>query len=200
MLITLVAASIALTLGGQLLGYFSREEPILKKLMFVIWGLSVLCTAAVFWLNGQNTFQIKQWIALRDLTPAEMHEASTKVTKFFGQSARIVIFPVNFETNWMASNIWGILLQANWSAPHLEWLTAPPGKGLMVQGVAIDCSHDDASKQAGKALSEALRTIVTLDVFCGVEKFDSGAFDYDKPLVWIFVGDKPAPLGRWISQ
>jgi hypothetical protein len=113
-------------------------------------------------VNRQGAFQIKQWIALRDLTPAQISEASTKVATFSGQPARIVIFPVNFETNWMAGNIWGILLEARWNVPSIEWLTAPPGKGLMVQGAAVDCSKDDASKKAGRALSEALRAIVAI--------------------------------------
>ena len=38
MLVTLVAASVLATLGGQIFGYLSRARPALNKPMFVCWA------------------------------------------------------------------------------------------------------------------------------------------------------------------
>lgn len=35
---------------------------------------------------------------------------------------------------------------------------------------------------------------------CIAGNFNSGAFDLNKPLVWIFVGDKPTTLRSWVTQ
>lgn len=201
MLVTLVAASVLATLGGQIFGYLSRARPALNKPMFVCWAASVVCAGAVFWLNYQGAIKLKQEIAIRDITPDEMKEASSRSAKFSGQPARILVFPVNFEGVWIADKVYGILLDAHWDVPFPERLTSPPGKGIMVQGIFIDCSKDDASKEAATALRAALSSAVGVSQApCTTGNFDSGAFDLNKPLVWILVGDKPTPLRSWVAQ
>jgi hypothetical protein len=128
--------------------------------MFVCWAASVICAGAVFWLNYQGAIKLKQEIAIRDVTPDEMKEASSSLTKFTGQPARIVVFPVNFEAVWIADKVYGILLDAHWDVQFPERLSSPPGKGLMVQGIFIDCSNDNASKEAANALRAALSLAV----------------------------------------
>jgi hypothetical protein len=169
--------------------------------MFACWALSAICTLAIFWLNRQDAIRFKQEVAMRDISPNEMKEASSKLAKFSPQPARIVVFPVNFESGWIADKVHGILLDAHWDLQFPDRLSAPPGKGLLVQGIFIDCSRDDASKEAATALRAALDSIVgPAQAPCVAGNFDSGAFDRNKPLVWIFIGDKPTPLRTWVNQ
>ena len=169
--------------------------------MFVCWAVSVVCAGAVFWLNYQGAIKLKQEIAIRDITPDEMKEASSRLAKFSGQPASILVFPVNFEGVWIADKVYGILLDAHWDVPFPERLTSPPGKGIMVQGIFIDCSKDNASKEAATALRAALSSTVGVSQApCTAGNFDLGAFDLNKPLVWILVGYKPTPLRSWVAQ
>jgi hypothetical protein len=132
-----------------------------------------------------------------------MKKASDALSKFSGQPAKIVVFPVNFESNWIAGEVYGILLNAHWTVPFPEKLAAPPGNGFMVQGIWIDRSNDDASKEAAVALRQALNS--TVSQASGAPNDGNslaamaGAFDAAKPLVWILVGDKPTPLQSWVK-
>jgi len=201
MLITLVGFAVVATLLGQIVGYIGRTKPALNKVMFVCWAVSAACAVALFWLNRQDAIRLKQELAVRDITADEMKEASSKLTRFSAQPARIAVFPVNFEGVWIADKVYGILLDAHWDVQFPDRLSAPPGKGLMVQGILIDCSRDAASKEAATALRAVLNsTVGTSQVPCNAGNFDSGAFDRSKPLVWILVGDKPTPLRSWVGQ
>jgi hypothetical protein len=201
MLVTLAGAAVVATLLGQIIGYVGRTRPALNKAMFACWGVSAFCAIALFYLNRQDTITFKQDIAMRDITPREMQEASSKLMKFSGQHAQINVYPVNFEGVWIADKVYGILLDAHWDVQFPERLPAPPGKGLMVQGIFIDCSNDNASKDAAIELRSALSSIVGMSQApCTADNFDSGAFDRSKPIVWVLVGDKPAPLRSWVTQ
>jgi hypothetical protein len=44
---------------------------------------------SIFWVNRQDAIKFKQDTAIRDVTPDEMKEASSKLVKFSGQPAKI---------------------------------------------------------------------------------------------------------------
>jgi hypothetical protein len=163
-------------------------------------GVSAICTISIFWANRQDAITLRQDVAIRDITPEDMKQTSSGLAKFSGQPAKIVIFPVNFETSWIADKVYGILLDAHWEVSFPERLREPPGKGTLVQGIFIDCSNDDASREAATALRAALNSTIGTSQVCNAGSFDSGAFDRTKPLVWIFVGDKPTPPRSWIGN
>jgi hypothetical protein len=167
--------------------------------MFVCWGLSAVLTMTVFLLNRHDAIKLRWDIAIRDITPEEMNEASSKLLKFSGQPARIVIFPVNFEANWIATGVHGLLQDAHWKVSFPDRLKEPPANGLLVQGIFIDCSNDEGSREAATALHKALNSTLGVSQVCNGRTLESGAFDRTKPLVWIFIGDKPTPLRRWIE-
>jgi hypothetical protein len=107
------------------------------------------------------------------------------------------------ETNWIAGKVYGILLNAYWRVSFPEKLSAPAGKDFIVQGIFIDCSNDDASKEAAISLRLALNPAVGVSsapCIKGSTNFDNGAFDQNKPLVWVYVGDKPTPLRSWVGK
>ena len=163
MLITLVGFAVVATLLGQIAGYIGR----VNKKLFVCWAISAACAVAVFWLNRQDASRLKQELAVRDITADEMKEASSKLTRFSAQPARISVFPVNFEGVWIADRVYRILLDAHWDVQFLDRPSAPPGKGLMVQGILIDCSRDAASKEVATALCAVLDlTVGTSQVPC----------------------------------
>jgi hypothetical protein len=97
----------------------------------------------------------------------------------------------------VALDIYGILLNAHWSISFPEYLEKPPNN-FLVQGGWIESSNDDASQNAADALFDALKsTAVGMGRAKG--KFSQVQFDSTKPLVWIFIGDKPTPLRSWIT-
>jgi hypothetical protein len=70
--------------------------------------------------------EVAQRTANRHITPEESKAMSDKLMEFSGQPARIVIFPVNFETVGIGMDIWGVLLNAHWSVPAPDRLSTPP--------------------------------------------------------------------------
>jgi hypothetical protein len=211
----------AILIGGSIVGGVIVAAGIIlkqKKLfslptMLVVVGVVIeaACTIALFGfdegisrLQNAEILRLRHQSANRDITPDEMNKASSNLTKFAGQPAEIVVFPVNFESVWVAENIHEILLDAHWNVPLPTRLSAPPGNGFMVQGIFIDRSNDDASKEAANALRETLNSTISPTSSAGASgsslfgKPLSGAFDPAKPLVWVLVGDKPVPLGSWV--
>jgi len=152
-------------------------------------------------LKSEN-LKLQQQAAIRDITPQQIEEAASKLSKFSGQPAKIVIFPVNFESNWIANEVHAILHTAKWNVDFPVQLPAPPN-GFMVQGIWVDRSNDPASKSAANALREALGS--TVAAASGIADGDSllagrsGLFDPSQPMVWIMVGDKPTPLHSWVK-
>jgi hypothetical protein len=186
---------------------FSKEtQNIGWKVLLAGLGAEVLLSAFLWSVDTgisnklrSELLEVRQRTANRDITPDEMKDTSAKLTRFSGQPAKIVIFPVNFESAWIADAVYGILLNAHWDVSFPARLSAPPGNGFMVQGIFIDRSNDDASKEAATALREALNSTVAQAGVAGTGNSVSGAFDPTKPLVWIFIGGKPTPLRSWVK-
>jgi hypothetical protein len=142
---------------------------------------------------------LQQQTSNRALSPDDIKQLSDRLASFAGQPAKIVVFPVNFESAWIADQVYGILLNAHWKVQFPERLATAPGEGFMVQGMFIDRSNDDPSAQAADALREALNSRVSTASGSGSAAGMSKAFDPATPLVWILVGDKPSPLRTWIT-
>jgi hypothetical protein len=160
----------------------------------LLWGVDTGISNSL----RTELLEVRQRTADRDITPDEMKVVTAKLTKFSGQPAKIVVFPVNFESVWIAGTIYGILLDAHWNVAFPERLTLPPGNGFLVQGIFIGRSNDDVSKEAANALRGALNLTVA-KANGSSDNFTISAFDSTKPLVWIFVGDKPTPLHSWVT-
>jgi hypothetical protein len=147
----------------------------------------------------EELLTVRKLTADRSLTPDEQKSLTTALSAFPGQAGKIVIFPVNFETVWLADQIWGAMLHAKWEIDPPERLLTPPN--MLVLGSFIDASDDDASQRAAAALFEALKST-------GVPaggKMGKGVrarplqFDPTKPLVWMLIGDKPLPILDWVK-
>ena len=194
-------------------GVYLEREKFSKETQDIGWtvlliglGAEVLLSAFLWSVDTgisnklrSELLEVRQRTANRDITADELKSASAKLSRFSGQPAKIVIFPVNFESAWIADQVYGILLNAHWDVPFPARLSAPPGDGFMVQGIFIDRSNDDTSKEAAIALREALDSTVAQAGGAGSGNSVSGAFDPAKPLVWVFVGDKPTPLRSWVK-
>ena len=136
----------------------------------------------------------RQHTANRDITPEDQRAISRELKVFAGQHAEIDLFPVNFESRWVAGQISGILLNAKWDIPPVDvrMLSKPPDP--MVQGVLIRSTGDKKSKAAATELYRLLGNTVA-----------SGVFDPaplpnpERPQIWILVGDKPTPLRSWVK-
>jgi hypothetical protein len=197
---------------GVVLGVYLEKETFVSRTKHFGWQLLIVSLASelffavtIFSIDSEISnrlraalLEVRQQAAIRDITPDEMKEIASKLDKFSGQPAQIVVFPVNFESVWIAGKIYGILLDAHWSVPYPERLSAPPGNGFMVQGIFVDRSNDLVSKEAATALRGALNSTVAR-VSAASDNFPGRAFDPTKPLVWIFVGDKPTPLHSWVT-
>jgi hypothetical protein len=142
---------------------------------------------------------LQQQTSNRALSADDSRQLSTQLGRFSGQPAKIVVFPVNFESVWIADQVYGILLNAHWKVEFPERSTTPPADGFMVQGIWVDRSNDNASAEAANALREALNSHVSMASGSGGAAGVSHAFDPAKSLVWILVGDKPSPLRTWIA-
>ena len=138
--------------------------------------------------------EVSQRTADRDITPYEMNTLSKKLALFPGQPAKIVVFPVNFESVAIAMKVWGVLLNAHWAAPPPERLLAPP-HDLLTQGILVEYSDDEGSRKAADALVNGLTSMTNRSR----GKYPKDQFDPTKPLVWIFVGDRPTPLRSWVT-
>jgi hypothetical protein len=89
---------------------------------------------------------------------------------------------------------------ANWTVDPPERLFNPPND-ILTEGLMIVPSSDSASLNVADALFEALKST-------GLGGHESrgkqaipemNLFDHSKPMVWVFVGDKPTPLLDWIK-
>ena len=101
---------------------------------------------------------LEQQGAIRDLALKERGLISSQLSVFAGQNAEIVVFPVNFETVWAASELDGILRDARWKlppVPPVQLASAP--NGLMFMGLGIRSTNDRPSSTARSALFEVLK-------------------------------------------
>jgi hypothetical protein len=178
--------------------------------MLIVVGVLIesACTILLFGFDegisrhqSAQLLAARQQAAIRDITPEETREASAKLGKYSGQSAKIVVFPVNFESVWIAQAIYGILLNARWKVDPPEKLSTAPGDSFMVQGIWVDHSDDDGSEQAAKAARDALNsTVAQASGRNSGPGMIKGVFDPTKPMVWILIGDKPIPLRSWVKE
>jgi hypothetical protein len=134
----------------------------------------------------------EQHSANRDITAEDQRALSTELEAFGGQHAGIDVFPVTFESRWLAFQIWGILIKAKWVVSPPNLLSAPPIR--MVQGVGIRSTPDEKSKKAASKVFE----LFGLTVASGVLDPDPLP-DPSRPRIWILVGDKPTPLRSWVK-
>jgi hypothetical protein len=154
-------------------------------------------------LSSQMIAALEGQAANRDVTLEERTPITARLTRFAGQVAEVVTFPVNFEIDWVADSISALLGDAHWNVRPVARLRSPSlrtGIGLvphelMVQGVYIQTTGDEPSRTAGRALFEALKSTVTGGIFDPTPLPDP-----DRPRVWILVGDKPTPLHSWIRK
>jgi hypothetical protein len=161
--------------------------------------LLIVVDSVVAYHQSNEIITLRRLTAMRDISPDEMKRASEALSKFSGQPAKIVVFPVNFESVWIASKVYGILLDAHWQVPYPDRLQAAPGKGFMIQGIFVDHSSDDASRQAADAARIELNLTVAQTGGAPSPNV-STALDPNEPLVWIMIGDRPAPLSSWIAR
>jgi hypothetical protein len=169
-------------------------------------GISRKQEAKIADLDTQLIARTKELLAVRKLTAdrsftgGERKSVIEALSPFSGQQAKIVIFPVNFESSFAANQILTALAAAHWVVDPPEKLFVPP-QGMLAQGVLIVPSSDIGSLNAADALFNALK----LTGFKGTEASgkqsmpEMNLFDHSKPLVWVFVGDKPTPLLDWIA-
>jgi hypothetical protein len=57
---------------------------------------------------------VRRQTADRSLSDEEQKSLTNALSPFSGQAAKIVLFPVNFETNWISGQIYGAMLNAHW--------------------------------------------------------------------------------------
>jgi hypothetical protein len=151
--------------------------------------------------------KIKAQVADRDIPPEQQKKISAELSQFQDQPAKIVVFPFTFENDAIAKQIYSVLHDAKWNVNLPEHLAVAPknltmqGNNLLVEGVFIDHSSDESSRQAADALRSELNS-TSAQTLTGSELPNaSGAIENpDKPLVWILVGDKPAPLGSSVTK
>jgi hypothetical protein len=135
----------------------------------------------------------RQHSANRDMPVEAQKELSAKLSKFAGQAVVVDVFPVTFESRWLATMIHGILVNAKWDiVPSLNLLSTPPDP--MVQGVYICSTADGKSQAAAKALYDLLGNTVASGLLDTTPLPDPG-----RPRVRILVGDKPTPLRTWVQ-
>jgi hypothetical protein len=145
----------------------------------------------------KELLEVRKLTADRSLTQDEQKSLTKMLSVFPGQPAKIVIFPVTFEGKWIAGQIYGAMLKAQWKVASPERPIRPPND-FMVQGSVIDASDYDVSQRAADALYEALKST-------GVPSGKMGngprtlQFDRSQPLVWMLIGDKPIPILDWIK-
>jgi hypothetical protein len=157
-------------------------------------------------LDAQLVARTKELLAVRRLTAdrtftvEERKSVISALSAFSGQQAKIVVFPVNFESSFAADQIFSALSNAHWRVDPPEKLFKPPN-GSLTQGIDIIPADDIPSLNAANALFEALKTTgVSGHEEPGKQSIpDMSLFDHSKPMVWVFVGDKPNPLLDWIK-
>jgi hypothetical protein len=148
----------------------------------------------------EELIEVRKLTADRNLTLEEKKSSAKSLSAFRDQPAKIVIFPVNFESVFITHEIYGVILDAHWEISPPETLLRPPND-ILIQGLLIESSDDRASTSAADALLEALKSI-------GVSAIEARGrhsipeeklFDHSTPLVWVLVGDKPTPLLEFIK-
>lgn len=156
---------------------------------------------SVILTQNKEIIGLRKLTAARDITLDDVKRASAKLVKYSCQPAKIVVFPVNFESDWIAGRVYEILLDAHWKLMPPERLSAAPGNGgFMVSGIWVDHSDDQKSLEAADDLRNVLNS--TIAVTGGRREGPGvvpGTFDPTSPIVWIFVGDKPVPLSSWVT-
>ena len=92
------------------------------------------------------------------------------------------------------------MLNARWVVDPPEKLSKPPND-MLTQGVTIIPSEDIGSENAADTLFKALNsTGIGANEARGKQSIpEMNLFDHSKPLVWVFVGDKPTPLLEFIK-
>lgn len=134
----------------------------------------------------------RQHTANRDILPEEEKTISETLKAFVGEPVQIDLFPVTFESRWIAEQIRGILINAKWAVPPVNMLSSPPS--TMVQGILIQATGDTKSRDAAAELSRLLSTTVAAGIFDQMPLSDPS-----HPRVWMLVGDKPTPLRSWVK-
>ena len=146
--------------------------------------------------------ELERRTAVRSLTTEQRSAVLETALRFAGQHAQVMVFPVTFEGSVIASTIVGILSNARWSIQGITYLTGPPqvsvgnlgpAAPMLTQGLYIQSTRDQGSKEAGRALFDALRETVASGVW-SPEDLPIGP-----PRVWILVGDRPTPLSTWVQ-
>ena len=125
-----VLASIAV--GGGIIFERPKYPPSVHRVAFwlVVGGIAVeaVCTIFLFVFdegisNAQQStilaqnkeiIDLRKLTAVRDITLDDVKRTSAELAKYSGQPAKIVVFPVNFESNWIAGRLYEILLGAHW--------------------------------------------------------------------------------------
>jgi hypothetical protein len=177
------------------------------KILLVGLALEVVISAELWGVDTgissilrSELIEVRSLTADRSLTPEERKSVIEALSAFPGQQSKVVIFPVNFESSFAADEIYGAMLNARWVVDPPEKLSKPPND-LLAQGVLIIPSDDSASLNAANKLFDALKSTG----FSPLENRgkqpipERNLFDHSKPLVWVLVGDKAAPLLDWVK-
>jgi hypothetical protein len=148
----------------------------------------------------KELLDVRKLTSDRSLTPDEQKSLTSALSAFPGQPAKIVIFPNTFEGTLIGGQIYGAMLNAKWKVDFPERLVSPPND-LLVQGSMIDASDDEASRKAAEALFEALKAtgVPSSRMPIGGRRLRPLQFDPSQPIVWMLIGDKPAPILDWIK-
>lgn len=145
--------------------------------------------------------QAEQHSANRDLDLKSLAPLSATLSAFKGQVAQVDVFPLTFESTFLAHQIAGMLTTAGWVVPPVNQLAAPPhdiyvpGAVILTAGVMLASTLDPQSRAARDGLWKVL--MAAPDV-AGVNWTDPLP-DQARPRVWILVGDKPRPLRSWVK-
>jgi hypothetical protein len=140
--------------------------------------------------------------ANRWLEPDTFHAISAAMSKFAGQPAEVVVFPVNIETQGIARLVQGILENAKWKMSNLRMLKEPPDvpvmaggppAPLMVMGVFVQSTGDPQSQEAGRALWKALSSTAASGIMSQTPLLGP-------PRVFVFIGEKPSALSIWVND
>lgn len=195
-------AAAALVMGGIVAGFaatfmlFVFDEAISRRQQSKIAELDTQLVA-----RTKELLEVRKLTADRSLTLEDKKSLAASLSTFRDQPAKIVIFPVNFESVFIAHELYGAMLNAHWAVSPPEMLLRPQND-ILTQGLLIERSDDDASTKAANRLFETLKSIGVSVVGPSSGRVsipEMNLFDHSKPLVWVLVGDKPTPLLDWIK-
>jgi hypothetical protein len=169
------------------------------RLLVISLAAEVLLGIAIFSLDSKISdklryalLEVRQRTANRDIKPNDMDTMSSALSGFSGEAAEINVFPVNFETVFIAVKIYGVLLNAHWKVSAPNRLSIPPDS--LYQGGMIQATADEQSQKAGKALFDALNV-----TSAGVGFSPQPLPNPEKPRILVSIGSHPAPLRSWID-